>query len=300
MPKTFQTLRNSECLAHASSIQDWAIQKWCEADLLASKGFYGGALSARVVALEELTKALLLFIDSQGYNFRKLRYLKVLDTNHNHRHVFILVVALFDEFGKAMQDGRNFLESHPELEQKLKTDKAGFGSVMQQGILGYFNSTLGPRLVRVADWMSRLSTLRNDATYTGLNGSFRTPLTLTAEEYNEYATHLARSYNSLTDACRWLSQMEPDKQRMMHLLWNVVAHKIDYKKIDEFIKEHINNAEAFKRFTSVVNKLCSNAENIIAGPFDILEGYEDTETPQASGEPVPALNSSKEGVPSMP
>ncbi|HRH36766.1 MAG TPA: AbiV family abortive infection protein [Flavobacteriales bacterium] len=259
MKKTFATITNGECLNVAHGIFEHAKTKWSEAQLLAESGYYSGSLSAKVIALEELTKALILAIDSHGFEFRTLTKLKVLRNDHRDRHLVLLFIAIVDVFGGMLKELLLQFESDPELQSLLVADKVSFERDLQHIFISRYKSSLGPDLVRMSQWAHKLSSLRNASNYSSHDGEFRTPLDLDSDEYAVLTSQLDRSFIMLASVCAAIGKPDEVMKVIINRTVENISSKLNYSSIDEFLGEHLESKKLFEKITAGFSESIDNA-----------------------------------------
>src|SRR4051812_38270732 len=91
--KTFLTIPKKECLEVYKTILKNSDNKWESGKKLADIGDFGGATSFALISVEELIKALIVFLDGKGFEFRSLKGIDTFFKNHKIR--YIIAYAMF-------------------------------------------------------------------------------------------------------------------------------------------------------------------------------------------------------------
>ncbi len=95
--KSFIVLTNAECIDAFNSLMDNANSLYNDAKSLASNCSYGHATSLLIQSSEEAMKAFILFLDGNGFQFRKrVSGINNLFLNHKLRYGFaVLLLVLY-------------------------------------------------------------------------------------------------------------------------------------------------------------------------------------------------------------
>tara|TARA_B100001245_G_C22892351_1_gene429988 strand:+ start:435 stop:1244 length:810 start_codon:yes stop_codon:yes gene_type:complete len=92
--RNFITLPKKECLSEAKLIIANAEKKARSAEAIATSD-PGGAVGFLIISTEEMVKALILTLDSNGFKFREVAGMDNLFKNHRLRYLVALIFAMF-------------------------------------------------------------------------------------------------------------------------------------------------------------------------------------------------------------
>lgn len=238
-------------VAHAES-------KWRDAEALAGLGSYSSAIAWKIIALEEMAKAVILAVDAHGFQFRKLEHLKVLQSSHQQRHILILLVAVFDLLGRNLRNGVAWLKANDEFVRSFmhvqKSDEDRASQDLIRRFSSFYQESLGPALVELSKWAAFLADLRNEQTYSDYQANLRTPLDTSVDDYNLRCVRLDAAYLALGSTCDWLNHAQEKELEWLGKLRETFESRFGYDGIDAFIAEHLAKREAMEKIVDVANK----------------------------------------------
>ncbi|MBP6390542.1 MAG: AbiV family abortive infection protein [Flavobacteriales bacterium] len=259
--KVFQTLRKEECAGEAYKIILNAKAIWRDAGHLESFGSYARALALEIYALEELTKAFVLLLDSRGFNLRKLNNLKVLNKDHQQRHVVIMIAAVFDVLGKEMQKGVNWIKDDTVLYERLVEQEEQVISELTIWMAKYYTESLGPSMMQLAQWAAILGDTRSDGIYTEYRDELHTPLQLDMEAYLTKSERIESAYHALRSACVWLRRGGPSLDKVIAPIRERLKTPEQYSALDEFFGEHLKDRAVFEKIAGTIAKTMKHVEH---------------------------------------
>lgn len=262
MPKSFRTLKQDECVPVAFKIARHAKSKWRDSRSLASTGSYGSALTFKICALEELAKALVLIIDSKGFQFRKLKHLKVLDKDHQQRHAVVMVAAGVEILGKEVVKGIHWLRENQGSIGKWLFQEGAANAEVVPPLQNYYFNVLGPMLVKHAEWASILSELRSEGIYSEFNGELRTPHEMTAEDFSAKAERIDSAYNTMRWACA-VFLCDRELEKIMVPAAYLMNNPVLYKQFDELLAMHFRTREIFDNIITGVKETLVRPEEAV-------------------------------------
>lgn len=192
--KNFTTLSSSECLAYYPEIIKNAESKFRTADKIAEHGDYGTALSTQIIGLEELIKAVVLFADGKGFEFRKVKGMNSVFKNHGLRYLISFFLFVFSVFGEALQEGIDYIIKKAATKEGLAeyrammTDKKEF---FDKYILPYFKEKLRFVLEELA-WYRDFDKVRQLGFYSDFKEELHNPINIDKEFYLKFMERLER------------------------------------------------------------------------------------------------------------
>lgn len=102
--KNFLTISAKDCQTEYKAVMANSDQKLRSAELLAKEQDYGSAISLLIISNEELIKALILFLDGQGFELRSVKGMKSLFTNHRLRYLLAMVFSILGNVGEDIKN----------------------------------------------------------------------------------------------------------------------------------------------------------------------------------------------------
>ena len=95
----YSELTKEGCFDAYKNLVSHAEVKWQDAVMLAERGSYGSAISYHIISIEEMTKALVLLIDSMGFDFRKTKGMNKFFQGHQSRYVVMMGIYVISIIG---------------------------------------------------------------------------------------------------------------------------------------------------------------------------------------------------------
>ncbi|MEO8589476.1 MAG: AbiV family abortive infection protein [Flavobacteriales bacterium] len=264
MSKRFQTLRPDECAITALEVQRNAHAIRRDALRLEDARSYGTAIALKVHALEEMTKALLLFMDSHGFRFRGLTNLKVLDKDHQQRHVVILIAAAFDVLGQEFMKALRWMDKNKVFVSGSELDREKLQRELWPQLLEYYRDSLGPLMLKLSEWAAMLGDTRTSGIYTDYRDTLRSPLAMNLTEYSSVNTRLESAYRALRTACYWLRKGGKELDDGFKFAKTKLGHPKRYTEVNKFIGENLRDREVLIKISQglreSIDKIDSLAE----------------------------------------
>lgn len=153
------------------------------ANQLASAGDYGMAMSHLLISTEEMIKALVVVMDAQGFDFRKVKGMDIFFKNHEIRFFISFITFIFtlfaDDGKKIFQEMKNNPAKTKELATLLE-DKA----IIFKKLQIYFIKKL-IIIKQELHWFSQAEAFRQNGFYVDSKGNLVSPLQYTDKDYNE-------------------------------------------------------------------------------------------------------------------
>ncbi len=179
--KSFMNLSKKECLIVSKEIFRNAEKKHSDGLILAKNNSYGMAISSLILSLEENMKAVILFLDGNGFEFRKrVKGIKNLFINHKLRYPMGLVLSGFNIFGKDLIDFINKIALNPTIIKGFNINETEWESLALKYILKKINQ-LNEEII----WFSNAEYLRQDGMYVDYDNVIKTPLSIDEKDFND-------------------------------------------------------------------------------------------------------------------
>ncbi|MGG8494926.1 AbiV family abortive infection protein [Tenacibaculum sp. TC6] len=186
--KSFMNLSKEECLEVAKEIFHNAKSKYRDALILADNNSYGMATSTLILSLEENMKAVILFLDGNGFEFRKrIKGINNLFINHKLRYPLGFVISSFNIFGDDLKGFTAKIVSNPSIIKDFNINEKEW----EGPVLKYISEKIN-QLEEEITWYSNAEYLRQDGMYVDYDKVIRTPLSVDKEYFNDILTRVRR------------------------------------------------------------------------------------------------------------
>ncbi|WP_166962133.1 AbiV family abortive infection protein [Yeosuana marina] len=185
--KSFMNLSKEECLVVSKETFRNAKNKHSDALILAKNNSYGMATSTLMLSLEENMKAVILFLDGNGFEFRKrVKGIKYLFVNHKLRYPLGLILSGFNIFGKDLIGFIVRIASTPSLIKDFSINEKEWEGLA----LNYISEKIN-QLSEEIIWFSNADYLRQDGMYVDYDNVLKTPLSIDKEDFNNILTRVS-------------------------------------------------------------------------------------------------------------
>lgn len=187
--KSFITIPQSECITAYKDILNNSDKLWDSAKALSGDQHYGYAISMHIISIEELVKALLVFFDGNGFEFRKIKGINIFFKNHQIRYVISYLMFIMSIFGEEIKKFILKIKEEPgmmmSIHQEMKADENYFEKKLKY----YFFRKL-VLLKKEFHWFSTIDKLRQNGLYFDFDKENNNPLNISAEEYDQILSRL--------------------------------------------------------------------------------------------------------------
>ncbi len=243
--KNIMTLSKEECLIVYKQYLANADSKFNDAITLSNSGSFGSATSHLIISLEETMKAVVLYLDGNGFEFRsRVRGIKNLFENHQLRYFLAIILSVFNIF---IQDFMVFIKrirkDHKEI-LKLKPDDKN----VQKQLMSYVQEKIKNIIGEIA-WFSKADLYRQDGFYVDYVDEVKTPLSVNEEEFSQVKIRVENLRKIASEFL--LSFTSEDKE--------ITEHIQELKK--QFIREG---------WYEGLSKLIDKTKDSNTNPFEIL------------------------------
>lgn len=130
-PKNFLTISTEECQVQFRYILANSDRKFRSAETLAKDEDYGSAIALLIISNEELIKALILFLDGQGFEFRGVKGMRSLFQNHRLRYLLAMIFSIIISFAEDLRDLALNLEKNKKTIQDILNNQEQAGRSLQ-------------------------------------------------------------------------------------------------------------------------------------------------------------------------
>jgi AbiV family abortive infection protein len=189
--KTFLNISKEECSIVYKKIIDNSNNKWNSCKSIAETKEYGTAISLAIISIEELVKALIVFFDGHGFEFRKIKGIKSIFANHQLRYfiAFIMFVMglMGEELIKFIQKFHDNPEEMTKTMERMTSDEKflnqiGFRYLLRKMVL----------VKNEFDWFSKVDLFRQEGFYSDYENQLKTPISINEEDYNQMVLRLEK------------------------------------------------------------------------------------------------------------
>jgi AbiV family abortive infection protein len=189
-------LSKEECYdAYKHSFETANIHK-VSANSIALNGHYGTAVSHLILGTEELTKGLLLFIESFGLEVRKTPSIHLFFTDHILKHQFAIY---FNMLYPAMKLFMGFIKKkreeihNPGIKQEYSSMEKAIMSKNEKRVRPMFKD-----LPEMFDWWDEANKMKNKGFYVDYSTCLETPMQVEKNEYLQ-AVNVTEIYKKQLD-----------------------------------------------------------------------------------------------------
>lgn len=221
--KTFLNISESECLIVYKEILENSDKRWESGRMLANNGDFGLGISSSIISIEELIKAIIVFLDGRGFELRKIKGMSSFFRNHEIRYVVAYSMFVIGLFGEDLIKALKRIKEEPEwllkMSKEMKNDKEFF-----EKRLRFYSLRKFVTLKRELNWFSKVDLFRQEGFYCDYKASLKSPIQVSEIDFNEVIKRLEKVRhvgNSLIQA------METDQEEYIKQFSNFSS---DFKK----------------------------------------------------------------------
>lgn len=182
--KSLMTLTQTECSILYKELLDNSKNKWEEAQILASHERRGTATTLAIISTEESIKAFIVFLDSKGARFRRVKGMNKLFKDHKIRYWISYLLLIMGLLG---EDLRLYLQSSISDPQKfaLIMNKIKDDKVYRIRVLRIYIYKKMKLFREELIWISKMDRLRQDGLYCDYIDEIKTPQGITSLDYEK-------------------------------------------------------------------------------------------------------------------
>lgn len=178
--KSFRNLSKNECLEVHEIMLKNTDRKWKSAELLASDNDFGGAITSHIISIEELVKAIIIYFDGNGFEFRKVDEMdKILRRSHSLRHLvgfsmFVMNILMEDLKALVMK-----IKERPKTFSELQFHEVGWNKLMERYVVKLLKNVKEEFL-----WFKMMELLRQSGSHVDFDEKLSSPTGFTSNDYN--------------------------------------------------------------------------------------------------------------------
>ena len=167
----FEQLSPADCLLVYENVKQNSLDHLVIADILAQKRKYGSAITHTVLASEEMTKALILYVNGIGIRLSNIKGFKNFFYRHTPRHKLANFMLFFNLFLKPLNElFRNFRNNN-------NIDKEGINSLLNK------HKTIFEDTMDDIEWWTYADTLKNKGLYVDYKNKIISPADLKEDDF---------------------------------------------------------------------------------------------------------------------
>lgn len=246
--KKFGDLTQLECLSSYKKMESNSDRRWKSAELLAADKDYGGAIRDHITSIEELIKAMIIYLDANGFEFRKVDGMnRILTKSHSLRHFMAYFMFVLNVFTEDIKRFYQQISKDPSLIKKW----GGKRKIMKGGMNKFFRFYFFKKVLKLQvelKWFAKVESLRQTGTHVDYDNELITPEDISQNDYEQVLLRLSnvrfigKEFIKTFDAHNSVVAEEIEK------LKKDLHEKGWYLKISEAIKG-VKNQNPFELFT---------------------------------------------------
>lgn len=264
--KTFLNISKEECSIIYKKIIENSDNKWNSGKKIAETKEYGTATSLAIISIEELVKALIVFFDGYGFEFRKVKGIKSIFENHQLRYFIAFIMFVLNLVGEELI---KFLQKfHDNPEEMIKTMERMTSNEKQLNQIGFRYLLRKMVLVKNEfDWFAKVDLFRQEGFYSDYENQLKSPISINENDYNQLILRLEKVRVVGRELISSFESKNPEAQKNRERLKMYFKDKQIYDKISnalnstkqskatpfEFIKMNISNDRKVKTIPPLGN-----------------------------------------------
>lgn len=249
--KTFINIPKEECLEVSIKVLANSDSKWLAGEKLADIGEFGGATSFAIISVEELIKSLILHLDSQGFQFRRIKGMDVLFNHHQVRYLVAYAIFLMGIFKNELMKFIVRIHSDPNYLSMIVAMKENEDEMLSK--TKFWALRKFALISREFEWFSKLDIFRQDGFYSDYEDQLKNPLMISETNYRIVTDRLS--------AVRLIGK---------ELIDTVNSNDPDYKEQFDTIKRDMIRRGLYKRME---NSLAILRQNRRQSPFELIRRF---------------------------
>lgn len=187
----FAQFTTDQCTALSQKMLDNAARLWRIAEHNAGDGDYGLGMSLTISSTEELVKGFLFFLDSKGFEFRKIPRIDKLLHNHHMKYAVAFGMFCATISAEIINDVLLSMQQKPIFKLSIGEGDATKGTTFETKfeldidkvkIARYLTKKLNQAETERA-WFAQLETLRQSGVYADYNDQLHKPSDTTKKAY---------------------------------------------------------------------------------------------------------------------
>lgn len=156
----------------------------------------GIAIPHLLISSEELIKALVILLDAKGFKFRTIKGMDIFFRNHEIRFFISSLIFILSLFGDDLFSMLDSMKKDPTKATTLLTNFKNNDMVSMNKLKWYYLRKL-VLIEAEMKWFSKAELFRQNGFYVDMKGNLLSPLSITAEEFNETKIRIDRVNKSI-------------------------------------------------------------------------------------------------------
>ena len=228
--KNFLNISRAECRLVYKNVLASSDKRWKLVKQLSSEEDFGMAISVSIISIEELVKAIILFLDGNGFDFRKIKGMNSFFKNHEIRfvvaYIMFVIILLGDELKALFIKIKDNPNKISQIEKELQNESVFF----ERKKIYFFRKLI--TLKRELLWFSKVEIFRQEGFYSDYNGILKSPIETTPHEFWEVYRRLKRVRTFGLEFIKYVETSEESVVKQITQIKKDLKSKGVYKKIE--------------------------------------------------------------------
>ncbi len=204
-----------ECLIVYQPIQENAVNHFAIADLLANNKQYGSAITHSILGAEEMTKAVIIFLNGNKINLQSIRGYKGLIQSHLPRHTFANIIGMMATMIEPMLTiFKHFKMAHSDSEGLVKSALDNYDHKLEKDI-------------NDLDFWFKADIMKNKGLYVDFKNQIMKPQDLTKDDFDSTIKSCLKHYNLCTNIISTVQNTTPEVLKF----WQQKSNTKEFKDI---------------------------------------------------------------------
>lgn len=195
---TFANISQEDCKGIYPKVLDNAEDKWRAAQILSGHEQYGNACALYIISIEEFIKGGILFADSHGFEFRRVKGIDHFFRNHSSRYILAYWVYIIAYAGDRLKELISKYDELPTAEKNLLELYKNKDAFKRRAELYLMRRVIEIR--NELEWFAKIDSFRQDSLYTDFIGDLKSPLDIDKTTHDNLVNKLSKVKN----VCRYL------------------------------------------------------------------------------------------------
>lgn len=187
---SFFSIPREKLMGYYPEIISNSSEQYRVANRLAEEENYGMAISHLLISTEEMVKALIIILDAEGFEFRKVKGMDMFFKNHEIRFFIGFLTFIITLFGEDFIKELEKIKKEPSRIKEI-IDLQKNKPMFELKLKWYFLRKLIVIKKEFA-WFSQAEVFRQNGFYVDMKGDLISPLKLTKLEYKEAKTRIEK------------------------------------------------------------------------------------------------------------
>lgn len=208
-----------------------------DAIALANNKSYGRATSLLILSMEENMKGLILFLDGNGFEFRKrVKGIKNLFINHKLRYPIAFFVSCLNILKKDVEKYFFRISRRPVISRYLIENE----EVFEKYSLEYLRKKL-KQISTEVNWFLKAEFLRQEGIYVDFDNVLKTPLDIKEKDFNDVLLRIKALKDFTSYFTSWFYEKDDSgeylHERYLPPLKKMLVEKKVYTLLGEFFSD---------------------------------------------------------------